>query len=70
MARTKTARMAANAADDAPAVTSQHRVPTNGDISHRAYKLYLARDCKHGRDVDDWLQAERELRSASNRATK
>ena len=23
--------------------------------------VYLARDCKHGHDVEDWLQAEREL---------
>jgi uncharacterized protein YjbJ (UPF0337 family) len=31
------------------------------DIGRRAYELYLARDCEDGHDVDDWLQAEREL---------
>jgi hypothetical protein len=36
----------------------------HGDIASRAYDLYLARGCAHGHDVDDWLQAERELRDA------
>ena len=27
-----------------------------------AYALYLARGAEHGHDVEDWLQAERELR--------
>ena len=70
MARTKTARIAANAADHVQAVTSHGGVPTNGEISRRAYGLYLARGCEHGRDVDDWLQAERELRNVSNVATQ
>jgi hypothetical protein len=30
-------------------------------IAHRAYELFLLRGSKHGRDMDDWLQAEREL---------
>jgi Protein of unknown function (DUF2934) len=34
---------------------------TDGNIASRAYDLYLARGCEHGHDVDDWLQAEREL---------
>ena len=34
---------------------------TEYDIARRAYELYLARDCEDGHDVDDWLQAEREL---------
>jgi hypothetical protein len=35
---------------------------TENDIADRAYELFLARGCEHGRDVEDWLQAERELR--------
>jgi len=35
---------------------------TVGDVARRAYDLYLARGCEHGHDVEDWLQAERELR--------
>ena len=31
------------------------------DIARRAYELYLARGCEDGHDVDDWLQAERDL---------
>ena len=34
---------------------------TEYDIARRAYELYLARGCEDGCDVDDWLQAEREL---------
>jgi Protein of unknown function (DUF2934) len=34
---------------------------TEYDIARRAYELYLARDCEDGYEVDDWLQAEREL---------
>ena len=30
-------------------------------IARRAYELFLARGGAHGRDVEDWLQAEREL---------
>jgi hypothetical protein len=31
-------------------------------IAARAYELYQARGGTHGADMDDWLQAERELR--------
>ena len=31
------------------------------DIRCRAYEIYLARGEQSGRDLDDWLQAEREL---------
>ncbi len=37
--------------------------PSEGQIRERAYKLYLDRGGRSGRDRDDWLQAERELRS-------
>jgi hypothetical protein len=35
--------------------------PSLEEIRHRAYELYVERSCIHGRDQDDWLQAEREL---------
>ena len=39
---------------------------THADIARRAYELYLARGSRHGQDVDDWIQAQRELvRTAS-----
>lgn len=33
------------------------------DVARRAYELFLSRDGQHGRDVDDWLEAERQLRT-------
>jgi hypothetical protein len=30
-------------------------------IRRRAYELFLGRGAQHGRDLDDWLQAETEL---------
>ncbi len=39
---------------------------TEYGIARRAYELYLARDCADGHDVDDWLQAERELRRGAS----
>jgi hypothetical protein len=35
------------------------------DIAHRAYELYAERGGDHGRDWDDWLRAEQELRESS-----
>jgi hypothetical protein len=34
---------------------------TDRDIACRAYELYEERGRTHGHDLDDWLQAEREL---------
>jgi hypothetical protein len=34
------------------------------EIAHRAFELYCERGCQHGHDIDDWLQAERELRDS------
>jgi outer membrane protein TolC len=35
--------------------------PSSEDIARRAYEIYRARGGDDGRDMDDWLQAEREL---------
>jgi len=37
--------------------------PSVDDIRRRAYERYLERGGNHGRHFDDWLEAERELRS-------
>ena len=34
-------------------------------IRRRAYQLYVERGGEHGRDLDDWLQAKRELESGA-----
>jgi hypothetical protein len=35
--------------------------PSREEIQQRAYEIHIERGCVHGQDVDDWLQAEREL---------
>ena len=37
---------------------------TDDAIARRAYELYQARGGSHGADMDDWLQAEQELRAS------
>jgi hypothetical protein len=51
----------------APAVAVAIAVPdvTAHDIAVRAYELFEQRGGAHGHDVEDWLQAERELRPSS-----
>jgi len=39
----------------------------DADVARRAYDLYLARGGEPGHDVEDWLQAERDLRDAAER---
>lgn len=38
-------------------------------IARRAYEIYQSRGCVHGGDVEDWLQAERELKSITAKAS-
>ena len=37
--------------------------PTYGEIAEAAYQRYLQRGGVDGRDFDDWLEAERELKA-------
>jgi len=34
-------------------------------IAKKAHELYLARGCRQGCDVEDWADAEREIRTLS-----
>jgi Protein of unknown function (DUF2934) len=36
-------------------------VPTSEQIRQRAFEIYIERGRIHGSDLDDWMQAEREL---------
>ena len=54
-----------------PAVESDTGVPSasgigEADIARRAFELYCERGREDGHDVDDWLNAERELREAAS----
>ena len=48
-----------------PTETSQPEtasgVPMREEIELRAYQIYIERGGAHGQDVEDWLQAQREL---------
>lgn len=47
---------------DAPqAITA----PTEEEVAQRAYEIFLERGSDHGNDIEDWLQAERELSEES-----
>jgi len=45
----------------APKAAEAPQVPTTDEIAIRAYEIYRARGGSPGTEVDDWLQAEREL---------
>ena len=38
-------------------------------IARRAYEIYQGRGANHGADLDDWLEAERELRPGPSDVT-
>jgi len=46
-------------------IAENHRVITKDEIARRAYALLLARGQVEGRDVEDWLEAERQLEAES-----
>jgi hypothetical protein len=35
--------------------------PTHEEIGLRAYQIYIERGGAHGQDIEDWLEAERQL---------
>jgi len=43
-------------------------MPDSADVAKRAFELYCERGRQDGYDVQDWLQAERELFSLSSSA--
>ena len=40
------------------------REPSGDEVARLAYELYLQRGGEHGKDVEDWVKAEKELRDA------
>lgn len=45
--------------------------PLNGPdaVARRAYEIYLSRGGNHGADLDDWLEAERQLKRGPSDVT-
>jgi Protein of unknown function (DUF2934) len=50
-----------SAADTGAVSVESTYQPTYDDIAQEAYHRYLRRGGSDGRDVDDWIEAEREL---------
>jgi hypothetical protein len=63
--RTRDAALTTAADCARKAVTDRAANVTEHDIARRTYDRYLGRDCEDGHDVEDWFQAERELRPSS-----
>ncbi len=59
------ARAAKARRNSAPAEPA--REPTHDQISEAAYHRYLQRGGGHGLEFDDWIEAERELKTKKRR---
>jgi DUF2934 family protein len=62
-ARTTAAAEPPATAADVASASVPPAEPSVDDIRRRAYERYLERGGNHGRHFDDWLEAEKELRS-------
>jgi hypothetical protein len=54
---------------DAAVTTAAQTAVSEDQIARRAYELYCARGREDGYDLDDWLQAERDLRGGEERTS-
>ena len=52
-------------ADSVTFVATTSAKPTYDEIAEAAYHRYLQRGGQDGRDFEDWVEAERDLRSRS-----
>jgi hypothetical protein len=58
----ETATQMQKAVRQEPAIETLRRKVTDEEIRQRAYEIYLARGATPGFELNDWLDAERELR--------
>ncbi len=47
----------------APAKAGKAYDPTQEEIQVRAFEIYVSEGCREGNELENWLRAERELRS-------
>lgn len=67
----------ANATSDTPKPTRTSKNPNGSTdtlndadaVARRAYEIYQNRGGNHGADLDDWLEAERQLRRGASNVT-
>lgn len=45
-------------------------VISSDSVARRAYEIYVARGGHHGADMDDWLEAERQLKRDGEQKSK
>ena len=50
-----------------PAKAGGRFEPTQEEIGVRAFEIYVSEGCQEGNDLENWLRAERELRSLGPR---
>lgn len=48
-------------------VNDDYRAPVDEEIAQRAYELYQARGGTDGHDLEDWLEARRQLEDPGDR---
>jgi len=63
--RTETLEVGASSIQSHAVDSSANNAANHDAIRLRAYEIYLERASLPGNDLDDWLQAERELTSAA-----
>jgi len=61
--------MATNVNEQTSVLTHDTALPVEAPldpdaVAIRAYEIYCSRGCGHGHDLDDWVEAERQLREA------
>ena len=59
--RTKNAVVPFNSLSTVP-VVENHTEASIEAVAARAYQLYVERGCTHGHDLEDWIEAERQIR--------
>ena len=71
MARQSNQRNRQGAPMDSSETTNRKSArPLEDRIRERAYERYQERGGEHGRDTDDWFEAEREMRGENEHGTR
>ena len=64
--RTASRETEATSAPDTISEVQRENLTRDEEIRFRAYEIYLERGEQGGNDLDDWLQAEREIERGSS----
>jgi hypothetical protein len=64
--RSGTLELHANTVQSHTSDISESHAPNHDEIRRRAHEIYLERGSLPGQELEDWLQAEREIESAAH----